>query len=207
MRIAASLAALFLLTACSPSGPGVPGRTHEPAVTPQAPAPTPAATHGSACRGDGVERGQGVVLVYFACKQDLNTGKDPRSAVGLARHVDPGADTRQRLQRAVVEYLEGPSRSERRSFVSVGQPGMLNSVRLDGERAIIDVDLTTAGLQSTTSAQSDVLWAHLTALAFQFPEVTYMEPRFNGSCRDFGMAVQAGECLVATRDGGYVPGK
>lgn len=84
---------------------------------------------------------------------------------------------------------------------------MLNAVRIQRGRAIIDLDLTTARLQSTTSAQSDLLWAHLTALAFQFPEVNFLEPRFNGSCRDFGIAVQAGHCLVAVRDGDYLRGE
>jgi hypothetical protein len=81
---------------------------------------------------------------------------------------------------------------------------MLNGVSIKGDRAIIDLDLAVNGLQSMTSSQSDMLWAHLTALAFQFPEVSLMEPRFNGSCRDFGIAVKAGACLVAQRNDGYL---
>ena len=81
---------------------------------------------------------------------------------------------------------------------------MLKGVAIDGNRAIIDLDLRVGRLQSTTSAQSALLWSHRSALAFQFSAVRYMEPRFNGSCRDFGVAVQAGECLVAQRGGGYL---
>lgn len=81
---------------------------------------------------------------------------------------------------------------------------MLNSVAIDGNRAVIDLDLKVDHLQSTTSAQSALLWSHLSALAFQFPEIRLMEPRYNGSCHNFGIAVQAGDCLIAKRDGGYL---
>ena len=136
--------------------------------------------------------------MFFACKATN------QRTVAVQRFVDPGATTEQRLRRALVAYVTGPNRSESRYLVSLGSRRMLNGVSIVGDRAIIDLDLRVGHLQSTTSAQSALLWSQLSALAFQFPDVRLMEPRFNGSCFDFGDAVQAGACLVAKRGGGYL---
>ena len=124
--------------------------------------------------------------------------------VAVQRHVNPDATAEQRLRRAVVAYVTGPNRSESKYLVGLGSRRMLNGATIVGDRAIIDMDLRVGHLESTTSAQSALLWSQLSALAFQFPEVRLMEPRFNGSCYAFGDAVQAGTCLVAVRGGGYV---
>ena len=139
------------------------------------------------------------MLVFFACNE-----ANQRPRVAVQRRVDPDATTEQRLRRAVVAYVSGPNRSETKYLVGLGSRRMLNGVSIVGDRAVIDLDLRVGHLESTTSAQSALLWSQLSALAFQFPEVRLMEPRFNGSCFDFGDAVQAGACLVAKRGGGYL---
>ena len=146
------------------------------------------------------------MLVFFACQTEPDTGANTRSAVAAQRPIDPDATTSQRLRRAVLEYLRGPTAQERATGLwSLKTPTrMLNSVSVTRDRAVIDLDLAAAHLTSTSSAQSELLWTHLSALAFQFPEIKLMEPRFNGSCYDVGMAVQAGDCLVATRDATFV---
>lgn len=41
-------------------------------------------------------------------------------------------------------------------------------------------------------------WNHLEALAFQFPQITEIEPHYNGSCDRVAGIVEAGNrCLVA----------
>lgn len=219
-RTAAVLATLCLLVACSsgssvasPVTPatGIPRpTTHltEPAAESSHGAPTSAAP--ATCRsGSAPKPRRDRVLVFFPCQAETDTGANTRSAVAIGRPIDPDATTTQRLRRAVVEYLRGPNEKERAAGLwSLGAPPRtLNSVSVTRDRAVIDLDLAAAHLQGTSSAQSELLWAHLSALAFQFPQIRFMEPRFNGSCHAFGMAVEAGECLVATRDGRFVRGR
>lgn len=83
-------------------------------------------------------------------------------------------------------------------------PDVLNSSTIEGTRAIIDLDLD--GVASSTRAQSAHIWNALRLLAFQFPTITEMEPRYNGSCVAFGGAVEAGECLIALPNGEFVRG-
>lgn len=140
------------------------------------------------------------VLVFFACEG----ATDPGDMVAVERRVDPEADKQTRLLVAVTAYLRGPQGAERKHAFSLGTPGALNDVSVKGSRAIIDLDLAAASLDSTTSMQSALLWGHLRALTFQLPGIRTLEPRFNGSCRAFGSALEAGECLLATRTGKFI---
>ncbi len=202
MRTGASLVVLVVaLTAC----------TSQRAAPDSTAASSPSSSHskatatGSACPIDHpslTTQTRDRVLVFFACKDVL----DPDDVLAFARPVDPQADTQARLLAAVTAYLEGPQGREANFYISLGTPEVLNSVAVEGSRAIIDLDLAAAGLTSTTSTQSALMWAHLSALAFQFPGIKTMEPRFNGSCHAFGHAVEAGECLITTRDGRSIRG-
>lgn len=164
--------------------------------SPDASSPGPARCRG----GEGARSaGRDEVLVFFSC-EDLSDRYRP---TGFARVVGPDLRLEQRLLAAVEAYLRGPSGPSEQGYVSMGRPGIVNRVAVVGDRAIIDLDLRKAGLTSTTSTQSSLLWAHLKALAFQFPRIMAMEPRFNGSCQAFGTAVEAGDCLIPERGGGY----
>ena len=213
MRSAALLTTVCLLAACAPGRTGAPVATSLPPTatahagpsrSPRTPGPssTAATCHSGTTPTPRPDR----VLVFFACQAETDAGANTLSAVAVQRPVAADATTTQRLRRAVVKYLRGPDAQERASGLwSMRTPSRtLNSVSVTRDRAVIDLDLAAAHLQSTSSAQSELLWTHLSALAFQFPGIRFMEPRFNGSCRDFGMAVEAGECLVATRDGTFV---
>ena len=197
MRTAAALGALALaLSACS-SQPATP----EGSSASSPPSNSARATGNSTCPSDRpspATQPRNRVLVFFTCEDLLD------DLVAFARPVEPEADTQARLLAAVTAYFEGPQGKEADYYISLGTPETLNSVSIEGSRAIIDLDLNAAGLTSTTSTQSALLWAHLGALAFQFREIQTMEPRFNGNCRDFGVAVEAGECLVIGRDGRYI---
>lgn len=74
----------------------------------------------------------------------------------------------------------------------------LNGLRVIGGRAIVDLDLQGASV--STSAQSQALWDALSGFAFWHPDIEVLEPRDNGSCERFGAAVEAGECLVITKN-------
>jgi hypothetical protein len=109
------------------------------------------------------------------------------------------------LRAAMLAYLAGPSRVERRagdgSIFGPDAEGLLNGVSVDeAGRAVIDLDLAAAGYSSTTSAQGLLIGEQLSAIAFQFDGLTELEPRFDGSCEAFGDALQVGECIVMRRD-------
>lgn len=137
------------------------------------------------------------VLVSFGCLPD-----HPERAAELAR-VAAETSTEERLTAALTAYFAGPP-PRSGALWSLGSPDTLRAVVVEGDRAIVDLDLD--GGIASTSAQSGEIWAALTTMAFQFPEIEVMEPRYYGSCVAFGAAVGAGECLVVQRDGDYVPG-
>lgn len=218
-KAAAMVATLCLLVACSsgryektsvaPATSTAPSTTTvtEPGAASAPSSRAPSSSAPATCRsGTAPKPRADRVLVFFPCQAETDTGANTRSAVAVQRSIDPDATTTQRLRRAVLEYLRGPDAQERATglWSLRTPPRMLNSVSVTHGRAVIDLDLADAHLTSTSSAQSELLWTHLSALAFQFREIKLMEPRFNGSCHDFGMAVEAGECLVATRNGRFV---
>lgn len=141
------------------------------------------------------------VLVFFACDKD---DRYPPVLYAFARPVNVSADLGQRLHVAVAEYFKGPTPAEGREFYGFGPEDRLNGVDVRGTTAIIDVNLNDG--YGSTAAQLGFVWASLRALAFQFPEIEFMEPRHNGSCEAFGNIVQAAECSLAKRDGTYVAG-
>lgn len=147
------------------------------------------------------------MLVFFGC---FEQGR-PELTVGRLREVEAGESVSDRLRAAMPAYLAGPTRVERRaddgSIFGPDAQGVLNDVGVDeAGRAIIDLDLAAAGYTSTASTQSMAIWDQLSAIAFQFDEVTGLEPRFDGSCEAFGVALQSGVCTVVGRDGSQVEG-
>ena len=139
------------------------------------------------------------VLVYFACAPGMEG--DFHS---FARPVRASASVEERLNAAVGAYLSGPLPREGQNYFTFAGKDALNSTQVNGPRAVIDINFDGVGM--STSAQSGHIWNVLRLLAFQFPTISEMEPRWNGSCEAFGGAVEAGECLIALRDGTYVPG-
>lgn len=86
-------------------------------------------------------------------------------------------------------------------YRAFGDTTSLNSVSVEGNRAVVDLALGDAG---TTSTQTMAMWRDLRAIAFQFDEIELMEPRHQGSCAEFAGRVEAGTaCLVARPGGGY----
>jgi hypothetical protein len=156
--------------------------------------PTPVAPAGSQCAGSEARSpGPDEVLVFFACE-----GEPSQTDLhAFPRPVPVDADVEQRLRAALNAYFEGPTEAEGEGLFAFGHPGTLVGAFVRGDRAVIDVDLD-GGLGST-SAQSSLVWASLEAIAFQFPSIETMEPRYNGSCDAFGAAVEAGRCLVKRR--------
>lgn len=140
------------------------------------------------------------VLVYFGCV----TTPTPDVFYAFARPVDPAASLGARLNTAVAAYFAGPSRQEGTNYFAFAGPEALNSTEVVGTRAVIDLNLDT--LDSFTSAENAHIWNALRLLAFQFPSITEMEPRWNGSCESFGAAMEAIECTIALRNGQSEPG-
>lgn len=158
-------------------------------------------------RSDPPAPGADEVLVFFGC---FGEGR-PELTVARLREVGAGGSVSDQLRTAMLAYLAGPTRAERRagdgSIFGPDAQGILDDVDVDeAGRAVIDLDLAAAGYTSTASAQSMAIWDQLSAIAFQFDEVTVLEPRFDGSCEAFGVALQAGVCTVVGRDGSQVEG-
>jgi len=139
------------------------------------------------------------VLVYFACAPGMEG--DFHS---FARPVRASDSVEERLNAAVGAYLSGPLPREGQNYFTFAGKDALNSTEVTGARAVIDINFDGVGM--STSAQSGHIWNVLRLLAFQFPTISEMEPRWNGSCEAFGGAVEAGECLIALRNGASVPG-
>ena len=72
----------------------------------------------------------------------------------------------------------------------------VNEVGIRGGRAIIDLDLTGEG---STSNQTQSAIEILSAVAFQFSEITQMEPRYNGSCDAFASWAEGSGCMIEHR--------
>jgi hypothetical protein len=208
----ALVGALLVLTACGGAAEtdggvsaGEPTEPVERRSDSSSAEPSPTTSGPSAgcpARRDESMAGARRVFVYFWCDGETDPG---RTLYVVPRPVAASVGVEGRLRVAVSAYFRGPAARDGEHLHAFGPPGTLNSVVVVGPRAVIDLDMS-GGLGST-SAQSSIVWSTLKALAFQFAEIDEMEPRFNGSCKAFGMAVEAGECLVATRSGGYLRGR
>ena len=128
----------------------------------------------------------------------------PEVFSAFARPVDPAASLGVRLNTAATAYFAGPSRQEGAKYSAFAGPEALNSTEVVGTRAVIDLNLDT--LDSFTSAENAHRWIALRLLAFQFPSITEMEPRWNGSCERFGAAMESLRCTIALRNGQNEPG-
>lgn len=199
------LLATALVTGCAASPDPSTGTTSvdlPSAVVPHGGTPTEANSAGH-CRSprETSTASKDQVLVFFVCSREMGV---PHALHAFARSVDPGASLEHRLATAINAYFDGPSPSEGTRYVTFGSPDIVNSTAVVGTRAIVDIDLD--GGIASTSYQSGHVWTVLRSLAFQFPTISELEPRHDGSCAALGHAVQAGECLLALRDGASVPG-
>lgn len=144
--------------------------------------------------GDAIE-------VYFSCDP---AGANPvkHGALRPSDAVTPEG----RLRDALNGLLGGPSPAERKagwtSFFSERTRGMLVGISIEADgRTVMDFgDFSALVANASTGAGASRLLAELNATAFQFPEVTSVEYRFDGSCAAF-WAWLGGTCHAERRPG------
>lgn len=140
----------------------------------------------------------GEVWVFFGCDHDPEF-----RAWATTRATDHSAGTEERLTTAVAEWLRGPAPDDPPQLSGgAPEPDVLNEVRIEGERAIIDLDWVT-GRFVFASAATMAYGSQLRAMAFQFPEVTELEIRHDGSCEAYQTLGESYGCTIRLRDGGF----
>lgn len=108
------------------------------------------------------------------------------------------------LTAALTALLAGPTAQEAdagiTSWFSSATAGMLRGVTLTDGRAVVDLrDLRPVIPGAGSSAGSALLLSQLDATVFQFPTVSSVEYRIDGSCTAFTEWVQLGGCTPRTR--------
>jgi hypothetical protein len=156
-----------------------------------------------ACEGDRPARprpasGQMEVTAYFTCE----TADEEPSLRPVHRIVpeSPGV-----LRASLEALLAGPTAEERAaslgSWFSASTAGMLRSVTIRDGHAVVDLgDLRAVISGASSSAGSERLLSQLDATVFQFPTVSSVEYRLEGSCEAFSEWLQYGGCTPRTRD-------
>jgi spore germination protein GerM len=143
-----------------------------------------------------VAPGQTAVTVFFHRSEE--------ELVPVTRLVPATAGV---LRTSLEQLLAGPTDEEQvnglSSWFSRETEGMLNGVTLGaGGTAVVDLeDLRPIIPNASTSAGSMQLLGQLNATVFQFPTVTSVDYRINGSCEAFFEWLQRG-CEVVERPGG-----
>lgn len=109
------------------------------------------------------------------------------------------------LRAAIEQLVAGPSEGERAdglsSLFSTSTAGALGEVTIDGSgRATVDFGSKVVAGNASTSTGSGLLLAQLNATVFQFPNVTSVEYRVDGSCETFYLRIER-VCEVVHRSG------
>lgn len=138
--------------------------------------------------------GQTEVTVFFLAGEEL---------VRVARSVPATSGV---LRASLEQLLDGPTGEERasglHSLFSDDAAGKLQEVMIDGEGdVVVDFSASVASDGAGTSAGSTLLLAQLNATVFQFPTVSSVEYRIDGSCAAFFMAMERA-CGVIERPSG-----
>ena len=174
------------------------GNVWEATVVRVAFAPTPTLVPTSACPNYAMTRpvpppGEMVVAVFYSC------GLDGAAVPTYRLYLKSAALLRVTLD----ELLAGPTAAERAaglsSWFSASTAGYVRQVTLDAGRATVDFgDLRSVIPNASTSAGSRLLLSQLDATVFQFPTVTSVIYRIDGSCQTFGEWLQLDGCLPRT---------
>ncbi|MGE3834980.1 MAG: Gmad2 immunoglobulin-like domain-containing protein [Acidimicrobiia bacterium] len=140
--------------------------------------------------------GQSEVRVYFTCG-------DPPAPPRARYRIVPA--TTALLRAALDQLVAGPTAAERalgyRSSFSAETFGSVRSVDLDPDgAATVDlVDLRRRLAEAATGTGPALLLAQLDATVFQFPTVSSVVYRFEGSCEDFTEWLGATGCVPRQR--------
>lgn len=107
------------------------------------------------------------------------------------------------LRASLEQLLIGPTETERasrlRSLLSEDAAGRLRDVTIDGNgNVVVDFNRQVVSNGAGTSAGSTALLEQLNATVFQFPTVSSVEYRTDGSCEAFYMAMEQ-VCEVVKR--------
>lgn len=185
--------ALVLFTASMQSG-----NRYEATVVRVAFASTVSLVPTSACPDYAMTRptppaGEMVVTVYYSCSVD--------AAPVPTYRLYPA--TTAVLRTALDQLLAGPSAPERAagltSWFSSSTAGYVQSVSLSSGSATVDLgDLRSVIPNASTSAGSHMLLSQLDATVFQFPTITTVMYRIDGSCQTFGEWLQIEGCAPRT---------
>ena len=159
---------------------------------PQAPVPT------SACPDYAMARpsppaGEMTVTVFYSCSADAK----PVATYRLY------PSNRAVLRTALDQLLAGPSAAERAagltSWFSSSTAGYVRSVTLSSGQATVDFgDLRSVVPNASTSTGSHLLLSQLDATVFQYPTITSVIYRMEGSCQTFGEWLQIDGCVPRT---------
>ncbi|HEV2071559.1 MAG TPA: GerMN domain-containing protein [Acidimicrobiales bacterium] len=138
--------------------------------------------------------GQTDVTVFFLAGEEL---------VPVTRSVPATSGV---LRASLEQLLNGPTEEERASGLHSLFPenaaGKLRDVTIDGEGNVaVDFSPSVVSGSAGTSTGSTLLLAQLNATVFQFPTVSSVEYRTDGSCEAFFMAMER-VCGVIDRPGG-----
>lgn len=150
-----------------------------------------------------------VVIVTFAAVSDPGT-TDVTVFLTRGEEIVPVVRTVPRttgvLRAALEQLLAGPTAQDRSagltSMFSEATAGMLGDVTIgtDGTAVVDFADLRPVLPDASTSTGSDILLGQLDATVFQFPTVTAVDYRINGSCQAFWEWLQR-SCHVVARTG------
>lgn len=135
------------------------------------------------------------VLVFFSCGD--GSASSPEELFEQTRPASRRVVRTPSVLAAALEALvAGPTRVERGvGFASSFSSATAGSVRgVNVEDGLAIVDLTRLPDNASTSAGSAYLLAELRSTVFQFPSVTALELRLEGSCEAFNEALQASGC-------------
>lgn len=174
------------------------GNPWEATVTRIAFAPSLSLVPTSSCPNYAMARptpptGEMVVTVFYSCTID--------AAPVPTYRVYP--TTPAVLLTTLDQLLSGPSTAEQAagltSWFSSSTASYLRRVTLDAGRATVDFgDLRSVIPNASTSAGSHLLLSQLDATVFQFPTVTSVIYRIDGSCQVFGEWLQLDGCVPRT---------
>lgn len=156
-------------------------------LAPSAPCPDYAMTRPVAPAGEMV------VTVYYSCGVD-------GSPVPTYRVYPTNTAL---LRTALDQLLAGPTAAERTagltSWFSSATAGYLARVTISSGNAVVDfTDLRAVIPNASSSAGSRMLLSQLDATVFQFPGISSVLYRIDGSCQLFGEWLQIDACVPAT---------
>lgn len=142
----------------------------------------------------------GKVAVYFSCEGDVAAEGQP---VYMFERDAPGVtDFGSRARRAVIEYLQGPTRQEaERGYVTpFGDPVAREVKNFAYKSGLIRISFSSAigelGPFSTTEMLAMI--SQVKATAFQFPEVREVRIEIEGDCGRFWRMLES-DCQVLQR--------